>query len=385
MDRVFFEGIRCFATRQEVPLAPLTVLVGENSSGKSTALALIRLAWDLVRDEKEVLDFNEEPFLLGAFDQIVSSFKDKEARSFFSVGCSIGTGQFTAHFVPFHGQPAMEIRVCEGPLYRLLYGYELETGAYYLDIENSSGGEEVENWRVAESYEYELIKSLGARPLSFAPIRTRPQRTYDPIKGAVNSEGAHVPLVLASSALRKAADWQQLVKSLELFGRQSGLFARVDVRRLGESESDPFQVQVYIGGEAVNLIDVGYGVSQILPIVVDCLRGESGGTYLLQQPEVHLHPRAQAELGSFLGVLAKQQNKRFVVETHSDYLVDRIRMDIRDKKGITPEDVALLYFERKNGEATIHRLELDDQGNILNAPPGYRRFFLEEERRFLGG
>ena len=47
--------------------------------------------------------------------------------------------------------------------------------------------------------------------------------------------------------------------------------------------------------------------------------------------------------------------------------------------------MALLYFERKNGEATIHRLELDDQGNILNAPPGYRRFFLEEERRFLGG
>jgi len=118
---------------------------------------------------------------------------------------------------------------------------------------------------------------------------------------------------------------------------------------------------------------------------VDCLRGEGGGTYLLQQPEVHLHPRAQAELGSFLAVLAKQQNKRFVIETHSDYLVDRVRMDIRDKKGITPEDVALLYFERTNGEATIHRLELDDQGNILNAPPGYRSFFLEEERRFLGG
>jgi hypothetical protein len=60
-------------------------------------------------------------------------------------------------------------------------------------------------------------------------------------------------------------------------------------------------------------------------------------------------------------------------------------MDIRDKKGITPDDVALLYFERANGEATIQRLELDDQGNILNAPPGYRSFFLEEERRFLGG
>lgn len=61
-------------------------------------------------------------------------------------------------------------------------------------------------------------------------------------------------------------------------------------------------------------------------------------------------------------------------------------MDIRDKKGgLKPEDVSLLYFERRNGEAQIHRLELDDQGNIVNAPPGYRSFFLEEERRFLGG
>jgi len=60
-------------------------------------------------------------------------------------------------------------------------------------------------------------------------------------------------------------------------------------------------------------------------------------------------------------------------------------MDIRDKKGITPEDVSLLYFERRNGEAHIHELSLDDQGNILDPPPGYRSFFLEEERRFLGG
>ena len=64
MDRIFFENIRCFTNRQDVPLAPLTVLVGENSSGKSTFLALVRLAWDLVEGRYSLLDFNEEPFLL---------------------------------------------------------------------------------------------------------------------------------------------------------------------------------------------------------------------------------------------------------------------------------------------------------------------------------
>lgn len=334
MDRVFFEGIRCFYSRQEVPLAPVTILVGENSSGKSTALALIRLAWDVLWEEEP--DFNQEPFLLGAYEQI-ASFHGKALRPpTFTIGWATEAGTVTGHFVADRGQPQLKKR----------------------DVGSSS----------------ELISPLipiPVRPYAFAPVRTKPLRTYDPIKGAFSPDGDHVPLVLA--VLARSSSWQALASSLESFGRHSGLFTAIDVRQLGTSEGDPFQIQVHIGHKAVNLIDVGYGVSQILPIVVDSLAEREGSTFLLQQPEVHLHPHAQAELGSFLAVLAKQQNKRFVIETHSDYLVDRIRMDIRDKKGITPDDVALLYFERKNGEATIHRLELDDQGNIVNAPPGYRR------------
>jgi predicted ATPase len=385
MDRVFFEGIRCFATRQEVPLAPLTVLVGENSSGKSTVLALIRLAFDLVIEENYP-DFNEEPFLLGAFDQIASHLeKEKEGRrSTFTIGWRMDGMAIEGQFVAHKGQPILARRRCEIPPYSLEALFS-EDGSFHEQIllTASPGGSEPEDeLEAALDLQEDLREGLYglARPYAFAPIRTRPQRTYDPIKRLASPEGDHIPLLLANSI-----GWQELVTALESFGKQSGLFTKVDVRRLGASESDPFQIQVHIAGRAINLIDVGYGISQILPIIVDCIRGEEGSTYLLQQPEVHLHPRAQAELGSFLGVLAKQQDKRFVIETHSDYLVDRIRMDIRDKKGITPEDVALLYFERKNGEATIHRLELDDQGNILNTPPGYRRFFLEEERRFLGG
>ena len=348
MDRVFFEGVRCFASRQEVPLAPLTILVGENSTGKSTVLALIRLAWDM--RWRQATDFNEEPFLLGAYDQIASIVEGSLRRPQFIIGWAAEALSVTGLFVSDRGQPSQPW---------------------------------LTEWAGERHDLHAAPERFTTRPYAFAPVRTKPLRTYDPIKGAVNPEGDHIPLTLA--ALARSADWQTLTAALESFGRYSGLFTRVDVRQLGASESDPFQIQIHVGGKAVNLIDVGYGVSQILPIVVDCVRGEEGGTYLLQQPEVHLHPRAQAELGSFLGFLAKQQNKRFVIETHSDYLVDRIRMDIRDKKGLTPEDVALLYFERKNGEATIHRLELDDQGNLVNAPPGYRSFFLEEERRFLGG
>jgi predicted ATPase len=83
--------------------------------------------------------------------------------------------------------------------------------------------------------------------------------------------------------------------------------------------------------------------------------------------------------------LAKQQSQKFLIETHSDYLVDRIRIDIMEKKhDLRPEDVAFLYFERQGGGVQIHRLLLNEQGDIVNAPPGYRKFILQEERRFLG-
>jgi predicted ATPase len=368
MDRIFFEGIRCFAFRQEVPLAPLTVLVGENSSGKSTFLALVRLAWDLVKNP-ETPNFNEEPFLLGAYEQIAARSGQKVQQSFV-IGFQGSVFRVEARFEAQAGQPSLSDWHLEGP-----EGLSLP---FPTEIK-------AEDRQRLLSVLYRILDNLGARPYAFAPVRTRPQRTYDPIKGAERPEGSHVPMILASAPFLEPDKWTGLFSALDAFGQHSGLFKKVEVRRLGKSEGDPFQIQVYVGGNLVNLIDVGYGVSQVLPIIVDCLRGEDGGTFLLQQPEVHLHPRAQAELGSFLGVLAKQQKKRFVIETHSDYLVDRIRMDIRDRKGLTPEDVSLLYFERKNGDANIHRLTIDEQGNILDPPPGFRSFFLEEERRFLGG
>lgn len=366
MDRIFFEGIRCFATRQEVPLAPLTVLVGENSSGKSTVLALVRLAWDLARNY-ETPDFNEEPFLLGAYEQIATRRVGSRPESSFAIGYQGAQFRVEAKFESYAGQP-------------VLSDWRLEPDD--LQVQFDGKGQVVGNPIVPFGT---ILRILGERPYAFAPVCTRPQRTYDPIKGAEWSEGSHVPTVLASAPLTEPDRWQELFSALNSFGSRAGLFSKIEVRRLGEGGGDPFQIQVYIGGASVNLIDVGYGVSQVLPIIVDCLRGEQGGTFLLQQPEVHLHPRAQAELGSFLGVLAKQRKKRFVIETHSDHLVDRIRMDIRDKKGLKPDDVSLLYFERKNGQANIHRLTLDEHGNLLDPPAGYRSFFLEEERRFLGG
>ena len=101
-------------------------------------------------------------------------------------------------------------------------------------------------------------------------------------------------------------------------------------------------------------------------------------------PKIHLHPRAQAALGSLFCNLASS-GKQIIVETHSDYILDRVRMDIRDRKTpLKAEDVSILYFERGELDVNIHSIRLDKDGNIHDMPLGYRRFFMEETRRSIG-
>ena len=73
------------------------------------------------------------------------------------------------------------------------------------------------------------------------------------------------------------------------------------------------------------------------------------------------------------------------METHSNYILDRVRMDIRDKKtDLRPDDVSILFFEPGELDVTIHSLRIDQDGNVLDAPPGYGQFFIDETRRSIG-
>ena len=121
----------------------------------------------------------------------------------------------------------------------------------------------------------------------------------------------------------------------------------------------------------------------MLPVITELLRRDAPYMFLLQQPEVHLHPSAQAALGSLFCQVAGPQ-RQLVVETHSDHLLDRVRMDVRDgTTGLRPEDVSILFFERGDLDVRIHSLRLDKEGNVLDAPQSYRQFFMEETQRSL--
>ena len=151
------------------------------------------------------------------------------------------------------------------------------------------------------------------------------------------------------------------------------------VRKFSNNVKGPFR----------NLVDVGYGISQVLPFVTELLKVDGPTTLLLQQPEVHLHPSAQAAVGSlFCDVAASSTShkpRQLIVETHSDFIIDRVRMAVADETHpLRPADVALVYFERRGLDVALHSISIDEAGNVAGAPQGYRRFFLDELQRSVG-
>ncbi len=233
---------------------------------------------------------------------------------------------------------------------------------------------------------YEKPKRIRIEPpwiYSFAPLRSKPQRTYNPLREDLFPDGSDVPMIMMNLARVREDLWESLRSRLKEFGKSSGLFTDVDVRKLGASSGDPFQLQVKVRGPKVNIIDVGYGVNQILPILVHILTDQDNTVFLMQQPEVHLHPKAQAELSSLIVNLIEQNGNEFILETHSDHMINRARIEIMNGS-IAPEDVSLIYLEPKGNRVKVHNIQFDKQANLVGAPQGYRDFFIDESNKLLG-
>ena len=135
----------------------------------------------------------------------------------------------------------------------------------------------VGNWLEVDRVLTYLL-NLGTRqPFASAPVRSRPRRTYDPSRPLHDPQGEYVPLYLDHVARRNEEEWRRLQRRLETFGRESGLFDQITMKSLGDDGGSPFQVQVTKHGRSEtstgpgrNLVDVGYGVSQALPILTEC-------------------------------------------------------------------------------------------------------------------
>ena len=446
MDSITLENYRCFGEKQTARLAPLTLLVGPNSTGKTSFLALIRALLNLAL-RGVIPNFQESPFHLGSFEDIVhqtsgrtnpqgefgagfgkrsatssdvvvdyaATFRNRKGVPYpvkrsLALGdrvfeaCARGDGNLSLRFVAGNEEvlrPNVPNRYGDGDyavalfpnlMSDLVYGSHVDDEAEFLQ---QWASDDVRDCAWDLLHQFERAWPMNTHALSSysgGPVRSHPRRTYDPMRQAQDAEGEYIPSYLAGLFRRDAEEWQLLKSRLQEFGRASGLFDEITVRSFGKSEGDPFQLQIRKYGKEGkgkkgpyrNLTDVGYGVSQALPVLTELLLADAPETFLLQQPEVHLHPSAQAALGTLFCQIAAG-GRQLVVESHSDYLIDRVRMDVRDgATGLKPEDVSILYFEPGDLDVKIHSIRIDEMGNVLDAPHSYGEFFMAETRRSIG-
>jgi len=412
-----------------IPISDVNFLVGENSSGKTSLLSLLKL----MSVERLLLDnqFTADDVDLGTFHDIVSAHAKNP--DYFRIGMirrevsrkilpplgmlvtyekHEGLPRDTRFTCSYGSKEITVIRVGREFYFRLTDGVVNPTTdmkrlyAKWIEDHENPGGDFKKLDFPFDPDEHSLLFPLsflampvretakrGGRlhllsPTVFppiiwvAPIRTKPRRTYDELRRGFSSEGIHTPYLIRK-ILDSASEAKRFLKIINDVGKGSGLFQSVQIKKFGDDITDPFEVRIILDDKSFNLTNVGYGVSQCLPVLVEILWRPPGSWFAIQQPEVHLHPRAQAALGDMLFRMALSEGKRFLVETHSDFMIDRFRTNLRKDRGRKPES-QLLFFERRNQRNTVIPLQISSGGEMTSSQPkSYRDFFLKETLKVL--
>jgi len=227
------------------------------------------------------------------------------------------------------------------------------------------------------------------------PFRTPPERRY-PFTGfgaldtGLSGERA-VDLLIAESLLRPPTD--HLRRAVSYWLERLKLANRIDVKNLAR-RANIFEVQVSGAGgvSTANFADVGFGVSQILPVLVQGLLVPRGGTFIVQQPEIHLHPDAQADLADFFLYLASQ-GVNSLIETHSEYFLVRLRRRLAEgikvqtigipgerpipSPGLGVNDISVLYVQPRR-EGMPREIKIGKSFQFEDLPEGFMNQSVED-------
>ncbi len=405
-----------------IPLAPLTVIVGQNNAGKSSILhAILMLKQTLQDKNKRAPLITSGPFTeLGGFRELLHG-KEPTARK--TIKIDLGTPPDSMPLMGFPGEKsevhlgtdlsvsfsfaarANRIRVATVKLSHQdkvvidvkSAGSDWEAGKYTeaarahgrLDFLHFLPRLELAGERPKSEKDAKLTLALSLLLHVQAEVWTQlfdrvrhiaPLRLSVPWFGRLGKTpssdfgtgGENLLRVLADETQRGKSK-QRLVKLVdEWMSKHFAMLKKLrlvdvdsagTVRSLVADEADGF--------EGINIAAMGEGLSQMLPIVARVLMGRTNECLLVEQPEIHLHPRAQADLADlFVDNVRQSKNRQYIVETHSEHLLLRVRRRVAEGR-ISPGKVAVLYVERPGKETAVRRLKLNGRGHFDDWPEGF--------------
>lgn len=427
--RLRIQNFKAWRDTGSLRLAPLTVFFGTNSSGKSSLLQFLLMLKQTVQstDRKRVLNLGVEQnslVNLGGWRDVV--FRHEEQRTLrFDFDWEVV--EFDERIMRHIQRPYLfeaqvsasggERRILRvdcfqydspgriGATYTKVGMFRVDEADYRVEIGGSSSGqvtppparfyvfpaEAFFSGVVTREYVDSLSLALERKLKSLrhlAPMRLRPERWYgwaDAAPEDVGASGEWVVQALLAARERRVQFRDGTSSKLELgfedliarWLQKVGVLESFEIKRIAEHRQD-YEVVVKVVGarDFVNLADVGFGVSLVLPVLVQLVYVEHGSTLLFEQPEIHLHPKAQSDLADvFIESIRCHEEGRpreiqLLVESHSEHFLRRLQRRIAEQV-LKPEEVALYFCQPGPEGSTIEELKVDEYGRITNWPDNF--------------
>lgn len=252
------------------------------------------------------------------------------------------------------------------------YGFPDEVVNYYKNSEF------VQDLNLAQEKFFKSVCYLG--PLRTKTVRLYPWGGITPESVGYSGENT-IAALLASKHRKISLGYRKVAKPFEEIIAASlksmGLIEDFRVKKIAENRQE-YEVNVQTKGSMdwVDLPDVGFGISQVLPVLVQCFYAPPGSIILMEQPEIHLHPNAQSALADvMIDVINSRENGadrniQLVIETHSEHFLRRLQRRIAEDV-VSQEKVSAFFANITKTPATLEPLQLDLFGNILNWPENF--------------
>ncbi|MEV6965198.1 DUF3696 domain-containing protein [Hamadaea sp. NPDC051192] len=395
LQRIAVENYRCFRDRQEMEILPVTVVFGRNNAGKSALVrsplifasgltaessapididALVDLGLDVTDDFTDLIFEHsphgnigisltvdgERPFDLDVTLQYIDEAREAVVSSLI---LDDGHSQLRLHWEQSLFQPgtpeSYQIFV-DGAL------VETRLVEFHGLLPTPESIPRLRTW-LAQERSVGPVRYLSSYREPVARVHRLPMGQPKPIRGygqGVSSLLAHDRVRGKGEVLARVnAILGEIVEGWQLDEVENGSFFETVLRRRPD---DPF---------TVNLADAGTGVAQMLPILVQCaldqINGSGGALQVIEEPEMHLHPKAHAALADLYLKTAAETGTRFLIETHSETLLLRLRRRIAEG-ACAPEMVGVYVVEQDDGDAVVRRVHIDELGNLADEwPEGY--------------
>jgi len=392
------ENFRAFR-EAEIHFAPLTVLIGANSTGKSSILHALVLLKQSLRggDYRVPLTFGGPLIDLGGVRNVLWQ---GQRQLGFCLEWDNGAG------LKFQVEPRRKVGLS---VRRESFSYQWGGEQYPLLEEGIQGTPVITPWYFSFEVSFEIrIEDLPKPPASpdelkklIAPLqeRTRASREVnatlssflDRLRYIGPLRQVHREVTISEEKpesvgpdarylipfLRNRSD---VVERINQWLAERDLASRVEVRETSRG-SGRWAVYLYEqeGSRPINLADTGFGYSQLIPVLAELYGAPEGSLILVEQPELHLNPRLAVWIGDAL-ISAIEQGKTVLVETHSEHIVLRLRRRIAEGM-LSPKQVALYFVHREGGQSHLTRIDLDEMGQPVEEWP--RDFWGEDYEEAL--